>query len=302
MTRTRREFLIETAAAATGAVLLPAGWAAEGVAPPFRPLRRDVGLFVGRGGTAGWLASREALVVVDSQFPDSARSCLEAVTTRSGRPRLDALINTHHHLDHVAGNEVYRPVTARIVAHENVPGLQKKAASTLEEPREQTYADTTFSKTWRLDLGGEVVSLSHHGPAHTGGDAIVHFERANVVHLGDLVFNRWYPFIDREGGASVRNWIAVLDRVMADASRDAIFVFGHGKPSFGVTGTVADVRVQRDYLEALLGHVRRAMARGAGREETISVESLPGFGDHERVSDRLSLRANLEAAWDELAG
>ncbi|RMF74781.1 MAG: MBL fold metallo-hydrolase [Acidobacteria bacterium] len=300
MKRTRREFLLETAAAATGALFAGSALGTEGAPRPFHPLRRDVGVFVGRGGTIGWLARADALVVVDSQFPQTARPCLEAVTTRAGRPRLDALINTHHHQDHVAGNGVFRPVTERIIAHENVPKLQERQAATLDPPREQVYADTTFSTSFRLDAGGETIALAHHGPAHTGGDAVVRFEAADVVHLGDLVFNRWYPFIDRPGGASIRGWIKVLDTVIAGAGKGTLFVFGHGKPEFGITGSVEDVRTQRNFLEALLEHARRARAAGRSLDEAAAVEHLPGFPDHVAVSERLSLRANLAVAWEEL--
>ena len=70
-----------------------------------------------------------------------------------------------------------------------------------------------------------------------GGDAVVIFEKANVVHMGDLVFNRIYPFVDRPGGASIRGWIKSLEDSASAYPADAIYVFGHGNPKFGVTGT-----------------------------------------------------------------
>src|SRR4051812_45576751 len=76
----------------------------------FRSLRRNVGLFTGRGGTIGWLAAKDALVVVDTQFPDTAGICLAGLPEREKRI-LDAVINTHHHADHTSGNGIFKPVT-----------------------------------------------------------------------------------------------------------------------------------------------------------------------------------------------
>src|SRR3990167_379750 len=144
--------------------------------PKFTELRGGVGIFTARGGTIGWYAAGETLVVVDTQFPDSAALCLQGLRQRSPRP-LAAVINTHHHPDHTAGNGVFSPETLQIVAHTNVPELQRRAA----EQRQlgaQTYPTTTFSESLRLDLGSEILSCRHFGPAHTGGDIEVLFERA----------------------------------------------------------------------------------------------------------------------------
>ena len=78
-------------------------------------------------------------------------------------------------------------------------------------------------------LGNEVVSAQYFGPSHTGGDAAIYFERANVVHLGDLLFNRLYPVTDRPGGCNVRHWITALGEIAKTYPADALYVFGHGK-------------------------------------------------------------------------
>ncbi len=115
---------------------------------------------------------------------------------------------------------VFKAASKALVAQENVPKLQFEAAKRAEllptppDPAalvaSQVYADTTFTDVWRRELGKRIVTAEFRGPAHTGGDAVVVFEQANVVHLGDLVFNRMYPFIDRPGGGSIRGWIKAL--------------------------------------------------------------------------------------------
>ncbi len=266
----------------------------------FKPLRRNVGLFTARGGTIGWLASADALAVVDTQFADTAALCLAGLPGRADRT-IDVVINTHHHADHTSGNGVFRPVVKMIVAQANVPVLQRAAAERSKPPTtdKQVYADMTFEETWLKQLGDEVVSARYFGAAHTNGDVVVLFEKANVVHMGDLVFNRIYPVIDRVGGGSIRHWITVLEKVAREYPEDAIYIFGHGNPKFGVTGQRGDLLVLRDYLVSLLEHVQAQIAAGKSKAEISTMENFPGFSDfHQPLPNRLG--ANLGVAYDEL--
>lgn len=275
------------------------GQAASALATPgtFRLLRRNVGLFTGRGGTIGWLVDPAALAVVDTQFPDTAGYCLDNLPQREGR-RVDVVLNTHHHRDHTSGNGVFKAAAQSIVAHANVPKLQLAGGV---NPAEVVTADETFEQSWRRELGDEVVTATYFGPAHTSGDAIIHFENAGVVHMGDLLFNRVYPYIDRPAGANIRNWISVLETAAQTYPQDAIYVFGHGSAKFGVEGTHGDLMVFRDYLSGLLEHVEGEIAAGKSKDEIIALDNLPGFPDfHQPRPNRLGL--NLSVAYDELTG
>jgi cyclase len=261
-----------------------------------RILRRNVGIYTAQGGTIGWLVSGDGSLVVDSQFPDPARRFIELVR-EEGAAGFEALVNTHHHGDHTSGNAVFRDSTRRIVAHAAARRLHAEAAG---GDGGAGVADETFDTSWRLEVGDEVVHARHYGPAHTGGDCTVHFQEANVVHMGDLVFNRLHPFIDRPAGASIRGWISLLDTVVAEHDGDALYVFGHGHPDFGVTGAARDVELQARYLEALLETADRGIREGRSREEVMDLDALPGFPDHRPPSERLTLAAALGVAFDEL--
>ena len=313
----RREFLARSSLfAAAGLLGRPRAWAGTGPAAApsapvassgFHPLRRNVGVFIDRGGTIGWLVDPGALAVVDTQFPDTALACLDGLPGRANRP-IDVVLNTHHHADHTGGNPSFKPECRTIVAQANVPNLQFEAARRAEaSPRpqawatvdKQVFADTTFTDVWRRELGGEIVTAQFHGAAHTGGDAIITFERANVVHMGDIVFNRMYPAIDRPGGATIRGWIRVLGAAIQTYPADAIYVYGHGNPRFGITGSRSDLQLQRDFLTALLERVQRDISAGKSKAEIVAVENFPGFPDlHTPLPNRLGL--DLGAAYDEL--
>lgn len=276
----RRQFVARTSAAAAALPFLsPLGVSAAPRRADFVPIRRNVGAFTGQGGTIGYLQSPGALAAVDAQFPDSARAFLDGLRDAPLRG-LDLLVNTHHHGDHTAGNAVLAPVAAQHVAHEAVPGLQRAAASRSGALDAQRYPSTTYQRTWSTDLGDEVVALHYFGPAHTCGDSVVHFEQADVVHMGDLVFNHRQPYIDRGAGASVQNWQTVLERVHDRFSDETVFIFGHAGEGYPVTGDRAELLVMRDFLAALWDAVSQRLAAGQSAEEIegMTVEGFEAWG------------------------
>ncbi|HVC19159.1 MAG TPA: MBL fold metallo-hydrolase [Vicinamibacterales bacterium] len=304
MTVTRRQFLtVSSALLASGALSpLRLGAQAAPAAPvtKFQDLRRSAGIFTGRGGTIGWLITPDNTVVVDSQYPDTAKICLDGLKSRASHP-IDFLLNTHHHVDHTAGNGVFRPAVGRIVAQRGEPALQRAAAAQAHTLPEQVYPDMTFSTNWKMVLATETVSATYHGPAHTGADIVVRFEDAGVVHMGDLVWNHLHPFIDRPAGASVVNWVKVLEAVLNEDPADTVYIFGHGKASAGVTGHAADLRHFRDYFTAVIEYVQRGIRAGESKAEIAKLPALRGFEDYEAPAPpRVSLASVLEVTYEEL--
>lgn len=312
MSLNRRQFLSSSSFALAASALdwrtllartIPGASAAP--ADAFTVVRGSIGTFTGQGGTIGWHIDKKSVVVIDSQFPASAKTCLDGVNERStGRP-MDYLVNTHHHGDHTGGNGVFRPVAKKILAHANVPRLQREAAARAAQAAqpgqppapEPVFADTLFETTWRESVGDESMALKYYGPAHTSGDAVITFGTANVAHMGDLVFHHRHPVIDRPGGASIANWMKVLEGTVADHDGGTIYIFGHANPAFPVTGGSADLLYMRDYLGALLDFVRGEMKAGKPKDEIVKiVDPLKGFPDHGPLIARV-----LTAAYDELA-
>ena len=304
---TRRDFAVTAALGAT-ATLLPHRSSAEqqqpaaasGVppAPPvFTPLRRNVGIFHQRGGTIGWLVNRDGVLVVDTQFADTAPNFLTGLKTRTPRT-IDVVINTHHHPDHTGGNGVLRPAAKQLVAHVRSMENQKNAAGR-GGGAAPTLPDVTFPDTWSVTLGDETVRARHWGPAHTGGDAAIHFEQANIVHLGDLLNNRGYPNVDVPAGASVHGWITVLEKMVAAYPLDALYVYGHAEAGYPFIGTRPDLLYQRDYFLAVVDAAARALKEGKSREELAKTDVLTGFEHFGGTKSRLGLALGI--AYDELS-
>ena len=301
MSVNRRKFVQVSALAAAASTLRAASSAAQQPAAPpapavFTPLRRNVGIFNQRGGTIGWLVSSDGLLVVDTQFADTAPNLLAGLKERSPR-QIDVLLNTHHHPDHTGGNGVLRPAVKQIVAHVRSSENQKVQAERAKAPT--TLPDVTFPDSWSVTLGDETIRAKHWGPAHTGGDAAIHFEQANIVHLGDLLNNRGYPNVDAPAGGSVHGWMQVLEKMAAAYPADALYVFGHAEAGHPFIGTRTDLHYQRDYFTAVVAMARDARRSGKNRDELAKVEVLPKFEHFGGTKARLGLA--LTIAYDELA-
>ncbi len=312
MALTRRSFLVSSTASAAALALWPgrlAGSQASAPAQPpatgFESVRGAVGIFKGRGGTIGTLVQPDGLVVVDTQFPDTAKVCLDGLRARSSRT-IDLVINTHHHGDHTGGNAIFRPAARHIVAHENSAALQRRTAEAQPSGPAQAFPDVTFAGTWSETIGPETIALRYLGPGHTNGDAVVTFERANVVHMGDLVFNRRHPFIDKPAGASIANWIVVLEQTVKAHDADTKYVFGHAGDDYPVVGARADLLAMRDYLTALIEAATAAVKAGTPRAAFTASKLPAAFAAYDpkvppaQPDPRFGLPANLGIAYDEV--
>lgn len=293
---------------------------------PFRlkPLAGNVHALYGRGGNVGFFAGPEAVVVVDSQFKDLAPGIVEQVKKVTEKP-IKYLLNTHHHGDHVGGNAVFRQF-AVIVAHDNVrkrmlaspadilrdfPARVEEARKSGNEERARALEEQiewarkvkieeiaapvlTFDSEFRIHLGGETIQVWHTPPAHTDGDSVVYFEKANVLHMGDLFFHRVIPFIDIRGGGSVKGYLAALDKVVGRVPADATVIPGHGEVT-----DVAGLRAFRQYIVDILEAARKAKAAGRSKDDFLKEVDLPAYKDYGGYKDRF--KANAGSAWDEVS-
>ncbi|MDB5154923.1 MAG: fold metallo-hydrolase [Mucilaginibacter sp.] len=295
----RRNFLLNTAVAAGAFTLLGKKSFASWITDPtyqFKPLRNNVGMFAEQGGTIAWLVNKEGIVVVDSEFPDPATHLIAELKKQSDKP-FEWLINTHHNGDHTSGNISFKGLVKNVAAHANSLTNQKNVAVAQKKEDVQLYPDTTFTDTWKIKVGDETIQAYYFGPGHTNGDSMIHFEHANIVHMGDLVFNRRYPYIDRSAGASVKNWPVTLEMAQKKFDKDTLFVFGHAFDPLKVTGNMEDIKAMQNFMEKLAGFVQTSIKAGKTKEEILQAKSIPGVADWQGDG----IERGLTAAYEEFS-
>jgi cyclase len=238
-------------------------------------LRNNVGIFTERGGTIGFLLSKNGTIVIDAQFPDTSRHLIDELKKQQKASFL-YLLNTHHHGDHTAGNIAYKGLVEHVLAQENSQANQKRVAESNNTMDKQLLPDMTFKEDWKLKLDDEKIKAEYFGPGHTNGDAVYHIENANIIHAGDLMFNKRHPFVDRTAGANIANWIKDLDGILKMAGKDTIIIFGHSLNPGEETGTIEDVKKFQDYLGKVLSYAEAEIKKGVSKEEFIKNTSIPG--------------------------
>ncbi len=296
----RRRFLTQSGLAVAGLPLLRSGLA--GFSGPrqtpyqMRILRNNVGIFTEKGGTIAYYLSRKSVAVVDAEFPEQSQHLIDALKKDPGKP-FDILINTHHHGDHTSGNISFKGIVGHVAAHSNSLINQRRVAEKDNSTDKQLFPDTTFRDTWSYKNLKEPIDAYYYGTAHTNGDSIIHFPHVNIAHMGDLVFNRRWAFVDRSAGASIKSWITVLDKAMVKFDKDTLFVYGHAFDPEKVVGGKDDLKAMQSYLSALLDYVHKEMQAGKSKEQVVKATSIPGVTEWKGDG----IERGLDAAYDELA-
>ena len=294
----RRSFIKNTTLTLGALALLSKSSLASFLADPayqIKMLTDNIGVFTEKGGTILFMLGKKGTVVVDSQFPDTAKHLIDELLKKSKKP-FSLLVNTHHHGDHTAGNIAFKGIVKNVVAHKNSKINQEVVAVKNKTEDKQLYPDTVYDTTWSTKLKGEKLTLNYFGAGHTNGDSFVHFEKSNIVHVGDLVFNRRHPFIDRTAGANIAEWIKTLTAATSKFSDGTTYVCGHAATGFDIVIKKEDVLQFREYLSNLLRYTSESMAKGMTKEDFLKSTSIPGSPDWK--GDGIS--RPLEAAWAEL--
>ncbi|MGE5108116.1 MAG: MBL fold metallo-hydrolase [Sphingobacteriales bacterium] len=258
-------------------------------------LTDNIGIFNEKGGTIAFLLAKNSIAVVDAQFPDTAPHLIDELKKKSDKP-FEVLINTHHHFDHTGGNIAFKGLVAHVLAHTNSKANQERVAKEKKNEDQQLYPDQLFGDTWCQKVGKEKICLHYFGPGHTNGDALVHFQHANIVHMGDLVFNRRHPFIDKSAGASIKNWIDLLDKATNKFSKTTTYIFGHSGTGYDITGTADDLKAFGDYLCKVLQFVEGEIKSGKTKEEILKATIIPGAPDWKGDG----IDRSINAAYEEL--
>ncbi len=208
-------------------------------------LGEDITMLAGPGGTVVVLNGPDGKFVVDTFVAPAWPRLKKALDGLSNAP-VKCVIDTHWHFDHTDNNAPLHAAGATVLAHENTKKRMSEPHDlpvlyiddqTVYSPASGLHFDPspvealpqqTFAVSYKLQANGETLALQHVAPAHTDSDIYVHFEKANVIQMGDLFFNGMYPFIDSSTGGKITGMIAAADKILSLADNDTEIVAGHG--------------------------------------------------------------------------
>lgn len=234
-------------------------------------------MLTGAGGNIGVSVGEDAVFVIDDQYAPMApkiRAAIKAITNKPVR----FVVNTHYHGDHTGGNEAMGKANAVIVAHQNVRTRMGKDQlielinTTFKAQPKVALPVVTFTQEVSFHLNGDEMHVFHVPNAHTDGDVIVHFKNGNLMHMGDLFFNKLYPLIDTGAGGTAEGVVAAVDKALALANDSTRFIPGHGP-----LATKADLQAYRTMLDTISGRVRQMVKEGKSLKETVAAKPSADF-------------------------
>jgi cyclase len=235
-----------------------------------QPLSPGITALFGSGGNIGVATGPDATILVDDEFAELTPKIIAAVKALTPAP-VRFIINTHWHGDHTGGNANFGAAGVVIVAHDNVrtrmASDQFIAFIKKKVPASPAVAlpVVTFGDGVTLHLNGEDIRAIHVAPAHTDGDALVVFTKANIIHMGDTYLSAGYPIVDISSGGAVAGLIAAADRGLALGNAATTYIPGHGP----VTGR-AGLQAYRDMVADIVGKVRAGIAAGKSLDAVVA--------------------------------
>ncbi len=219
----------------------------------------SVYMLEGSGGNIGVCAGEDGIAIIDDQFAPLIPKIKDALRAISDKP-LKFVLNTHFHGEHTGGNAPLGS-EATIIAHENVRlRLQQGGTLGTSDIKPATKAALpviTFDGRTSVYLNGEEMRAIHFPHAHTDGDSVIFFTKANVVHMGDNFVTYGFPFVDVKSGGTIRGMIEGVEKVLSMTTADTKFIPGHGPVS-----TRTDVRKFVDMLKSTRQLVADAIRQG----------------------------------------
>ena len=230
-------------------------------------LAEKLTLLLGPGGNVVVLNGPDGKIVVDT-FLLPAWPKLKETLDGLGNAPLKTVIDTHWHVDHTDNNANLHAAGATVLAHDNTKTRMAQphdsALFGLHFPASPADAlpQQTFSTSQKLQANGEIVMLQYFQPAHTDTDIYIHFQKANVIHMGDTFFNGFYPVIDASTGGKIDGMIVAADKVLPLADNNTKIVPGHGP-----LGNKTDLTKYRDMLVVARDRVQKLKTAGRSIDE-----------------------------------
>ncbi len=244
-----------------------------------KPVADHLFLLRNAGGNILLSVGEDGALLVDAGMPEFSKKIGDVVAGKSGRP-LRYIVNTHWHFDHTGGNSELAKGGAVIIAHGNVRKCMSEHRSLAGIDRDQPPSPkqalpvVCFEDSLALHVSGEEILLEHVANAHTDGDTLVYFRKANVLHMGDVWFNGMYPFMDVNANGCLAGMIEACDRGLAIANSDTKIVPGHGP-----VGDRKALQLYRDALSVINERIVKMVSEGKSKEEAIAAKPTAEYDD-----------------------
>jgi cyclase len=237
-------------------------------------LSETLTLLRGPGGNVVVLSGKDGKLLVDT-FTQLAWDRFKDTLAEISKAPVKLAIDSHWHWDHTDNNANVRAAGATLIAHENTLKRLKETHDLdviglhFDPSPENALPQRTFKESYQLNFSGEHIALGHIAPAHTDSDIYIHFQKANVLHMGDVFFNGIYGYIDKETKGSIGGMIAGATKMLAMVDNRTKIVPGHGP-----LGNKADLRKFRDMLVTARVRVQKLKASGKSLEQAIAAKPL----------------------------
>lgn len=240
-------------------------------------LSPGVAVLIGSGGNIGLSHGKDGNVLIDDQFAPLTEKIRAAIATVDPDP-VEFVINTHWHGDHTGGNENFGKAGAVIMAHDNVRKRLAAGRPGGDNPvppaPEVALPVVTYADGVTIHLNSDTLHIIHVANAHTDGDSLVHWQKSDVLHMGDTFFHKIsFPFVDLNSGGSIDGMIAAANRGLDLAGPNTRIIPGHGPMA-----SPADLVVYRDMLVDIRTKVAAAIAAGRTLEQIKAARPAAPYG------------------------
>lgn len=237
------------------------------------PVKGSITMLSGAGGNIAVLKGDEGILVVDDGFDKNSAALKTALSSLGEAPQY--LLNTHWHGDHTGGNASLGDTT--IVAHDNVRVRLIKGSERAKPAPAIALPDVTYSDGMTIHFAGQAVSVMHFPNGHTDGDSVIFFEPEHVVHMGDLMFAGYFPFVDTSSGGSVAGYTKALEAIIKRLDDESVVIPGHGDIT-----DLAGVKAFHAMIVETSGTISKMKAGGKTKEQAQEAglgSKWQGWGD-----------------------